>query len=225
MRGRAIAVATSPIVPLREPTLDSIGVPDARKQRMTLTNAQEGTETWANHICECSAGRFPDDGGQQYGSARRLQTCTLHLSTGQVLRAELESSERRLAPVIVQVSPTSLVAHIRLQKEPPGGRLLDHHVGAKRLDSQPGENEAFPRTVCPVCGRGRSKIFGQSESQFKSQVCGNSTISRQRSYLLFRYFVLLLRWLCSSGVQPQWTQEITSVATKQHFFLFPIASD
>lgn len=46
MRGRAFGVATSPIVRQPEPTLNSIGVPDARgvkKQRMTLTNAQEGT--------------------------------------------------------------------------------------------------------------------------------------------------------------------------------------
>lgn len=45
-RGRAFGVATSPIVRQREPTLNSIGVPDARgvkKQRMILTNAKEGT--------------------------------------------------------------------------------------------------------------------------------------------------------------------------------------
>lgn len=103
-RGRAFGVATSPIVRQRQPTLNSIGVPDARgvkKQRMILTNAKGGTSI-RRDIGESHSrmfrGSFPGWWGQQYGSAHRLQTCTLHLNTGKVHGLNLRNCERTLSP-------------------------------------------------------------------------------------------------------------------------------
>lgn len=162
-RGRASDVEASPIVSQRQPTLVSIGVADARrvkKQRMILTNAKPGTvflrDIGESHWWMFRA-RFPDDGG----STIWLRSCVTHTRIFHLNTEGGWNCERTLAPAS-QWAQCRYLFTIKLQnktKNPPNWRLLVHHVRAKRLDSQPGKNEDFPRTFCPVRRRGRFKIL------------------------------------------------------------------
>lgn len=143
-----------------------------------LTNAQAGTATLANHIDEYSAARFPDDRVNNMAPARLRPYVTdtqFHLNTDEGWNCERR--ERCLSPL--RVNLTVLFALNTITKRPPllHWRLLVHHVRAKRLDSQPGKNEAFPRTSCPVRRRGRFNLCGQANNTVTTQVLCNSTMS------------------------------------------------